>query len=451
MDFDWEMEVEKPKGFSTENITTTSGPHLIQPTMVEFKGHLRDITNSAKYSRASHGSDDYHVGHRFERVLHDLHNDSEDSKLGIHIANKISGGTTEMRNDSDAAFQKNGFLSALDPIDLSKSESQSYLDYATYVLYRKKQEEDQGNSTEGAEFGNKMNKELKELKKLMDEKENNPDQSENDENGDDKGGNGPGKGGESLIGDMIEAYEENLDNATKTVSLIMETFVPEPTPDMSSMRKVKGGRFRRQERMNDLGQLPKMNHVDLAESDEHFIRKLANKDYYVKEQFDTVTKKQFVYVSLDISGSMDDLLSNNKRLAGRTRFSVAKKIAYYLAERVESGKAEMFFRTLGDDPGPLKTAKTPEEAKKLKEYIKKLDDNDGTDISLSLRQIYKDIQEFMQSHPDFAPPEIVLITDGGDVISKRDAPPAGIRLNYISVCDHENEDLADISDKVIKL
>lgn len=122
----------------------------------------------------------------------------------------------------------------------------------------------------------------------------------------------------------------------------------------------------------------------------------------VTERYSREANKQFLYVIVDRSGSMD--------APGRIEKAVG--VLYDRLRAVVEGDAELYFAYFQDDLEKEHRVRTPEEATALLTMARGMPPAGGTDIAQSLRTCVSRIEKHLANDPKLVRPEIALVSDG---------------------------------------
>jgi uncharacterized protein with von Willebrand factor type A (vWA) domain len=169
--------------------------------------------------------------------------------------------------------------------------------------------------------------------------------------------------------------------------------VPYPTNDI------------RMDPLTDLGQLPGVMPDELALPDDLFYAQLADDGLHVMQAYDTVVNRRRLYILLDVSGSMDGVMTGS-----HTRIAWAAGVALKLLLRAKKGEAEFLLRYFDGETHQLRRIQTPAEADGLIRELLRLQANGGgTDVQGAIRRATNDLRSD-KLHVDAS--DILVITDG---------------------------------------
>ena len=139
------------------------------------------------------------------------------------------------------------------------------------------------------------------------------------------------------------------------------------------------------------------------------------------------TRKQLLYILLDVSGSMDD----------EDRINIATGVVAAMLRDVYKGESELYIRLFGSGVHRNRfDALTPESAKKALEWIRHVGYNDGnTEIQGALEYAMEEVVEIEKKRGGTRP-QIMIVTDGGGYVD-HDMPQRlrkeGITLNSVII------------------
>ncbi len=149
---------------------------------------------------------------------------------------------------------------------------------------------------------------------------------------------------------------------------------------------------------------------EMAMDDDAFDRKIATKELAVRQDITKQKKKQFFYMLIDISISMQAALLPNK-YALIHKSSLASALALSVMKKVMEEKSKLFLRFFCGQVDRLRVAQDVNEFADTARMIGLSSYNGGgTDIMRSLTTAYWDIK----GGGEFSKAEILLITDGED-------------------------------------
>ena len=159
------------------------------------------------------------------------------------------------------------------------------------------------------------------------------------------------------------------------------------------------------EKVSDITKLTASQHGLPVEIFEHRLeKKTLVKTQHGKQEH----KKQLLYLLIDNSASMSSFIGASSR-GLYTRGSLAFLFAMAIIRRVRDDGGIVFLRFFSGGPGPLKTAKTPEEFDALLDFVATASFRSGsTDIARVVRQACDDVTA---AQDDLSRTEILLITD----------------------------------------
>lgn len=186
--------------------------------------------------------------------------------------------------------------------------------------------------------------------------------------------------------------------------------------------------------IKQMEELPRIQKVAWSLPAEVFWQRAVDRRLPVREFVEFDTRKQLIYLLLDVSSSMSMDLAG-----GTSRIDRACGIALNRLKGVMKGDAELYFRTFAGSCGPLTKIDSPETAKTLFEKVKDKSIYHGgsTDWVLAVNQALEDIHGNEEA---FHRCDIVMITDGTG--GKRSEINLGaIKLHVFSV---------DMEDVVLK-
>ena len=160
--------------------------------------------------------------------------------------------------------------------------------------------------------------------------------------------------------------------------------------------------------------------------------RIVSRQAQIRERVNTVDQKQLLYLLIDHSGSMrgDDIHKAGGVLMNRLK-------------AVIKGEAQVFVRFFADYVGKEYMASTPEEAKQLMNHFQEHNfDGGGTEIVKSLKVIRDDINKKMKADELLVRPEVVIVTDGQDDVSRIKAKDFKPTVVHGIVINGKNDDLA---------
>lgn len=420
---------------------STSGENYMSPGITFTRDFIEDQCQYKGY------------GKKTKNILENIKKDNKKVEMLMHAANRLSGGLAEPENSEE--INDSNFINYLNPQKLTTTESSSYLDFATYALYRKEQEEQRGNS-DSKENADKINEEIKKIREMMLGDDGEDDGEESDKSGDEDGEK-PGssrkvskkdKEKKSGLKEIMRIYNEKLNNITWLVSRVMNDFIPEIGINTSKLMENIDGEERMFRKMKDMSELTLVNPTEFGMPDEIFLDRAANFEYDVPIRASGIDQKQFIYLSVDASGSME-CPCNKEPFTNFRRDAVAREICLHLIERVKKGICEIYLRIFENNPWPLVHAYDYDSALKMEDVMKNQYQGDGgTSLNNALNTAFKDLERI--SLEKFSTPEILVITDGEDDVRITKIPEP-YRLNYISVERFRNEDLYKLCQNFIEL
>ena len=165
-----------------------------------------------------------------------------------------------------------------------------------------------------------------------------------------------------------------------------------------------------------------------------FWYRVAGKQARVRERVVTIEKKQLLFIMVDCSGSMD----SGKRIAK------ACGILMNRLKAVIAGEAELYFSFFDTELVKVYSVKTPEEAKSLMETLRNKNFSGGsTNIDGCMKQAKAAIDKIIAEGATYRP-ELVVVTDGDDIISSTAKDFAGTKVHAF-VVEECNQKLVDLA------
>lgn len=159
--------------------------------------------------------------------------------------------------------------------------------------------------------------------------------------------------------------------------------------------------------IKDIAQISDIVPEQMILDDDAFYADLAQEKLLVMQPYENITKQKLLYILLDGSGSMKDLMQN-----GMMRHIWARGITVNLLEKAVAGEAKYFLRVFDNAPHNLALATNAEEANVLLDSILRSGFTDGgTNIRGAVEIAVSDIRT---KGGEFSEAEILVITDGQD-------------------------------------
>lgn len=418
---------------------STAGPNYLSPNNIAAQDFV-DNQMSLDYPEKT------------KRIMSRVQSDRKKIDMIKHAANRLSGGYVEEENEEE--LKDASFLNALNPQKLCSTDSVSYLDFATYALFRKEKENSKGNHND-KDIAKKINEEIQKIREMMGDGESEEEsEGEGDQSGNMPGGFGrkPSKNKSKEpskdFKEIMRIYNEKLNNITYLTSRIIQDFIPEVGLNVEKLIEDIEGDERIFRQMKDIGEIERVNPIELGMPEEIFLKGAAELEYAVPIRAKGTSKKQFIYLSIDASGSMSTNC-NIHPFKDFKRIDVTREICLHLVERVRKGNCEIYLRVFDDCPWPLVHAYDKESADKMDDYLKKkYHPQGGTYITHALQKAFDDLKEIKGENT--LAPEILMITDGEDDIHISEIPEPYV-FNYISVESYKNDGLYKLSKNFIEL
>ena len=267
-----------------------------------------------------------------------------------------------------------------------------------------------------------------------------------------QGGSGEGVGrvNSALIQEMSEGADEwvniarNLDNLTRFRLTKSNTFVEDRDGDDAIKRQIAG-----------LHELDKIPHIEYALPEVYRIYKAATKQTMLRQRVKREDNQQLLYVIIDCSASMRYVKINVKKgftygntEESRAAINSAGGILFNRLKSVVNGDAQMYFRFFATQLYDEYKATTPKEARDcIKTFKQERYEGGGTRITQCLLDAVDRIKELLDSNDLVEKPELCIITDGEDDVSRLrpiDFTKHGLRLHSFIV-SNVNKDLVQLS------
>jgi len=161
------------------------------------------------------------------------------------------------------------------------------------------------------------------------------------------------------------------------------------------------------EPIDDLGQIPELDPVELMKPDDQFYEDLALKKMNIPRYTATERDESLGYLLMDGSGSMERGMQN-----GMPRHVTARGVALNLLMRAKRGKSKYFLRMFDASPHELQMATDKKEVEAVIQFVLNQGFSGGdTNIRRAIETAVNDIKTL---GGDIANAELVLISDGED-------------------------------------
>ena len=165
---------------------------------------------------------------------------------------------------------------------------------------------------------------------------------------------------------------------------------------------------------------------------ENFDEKLAKKELVVKEKVKPETKKQIIYVLLDDSGSMGNVVKQ----------TYVRAVLMSYLESVVDGKSEIIFSLYESQKYHHRKVTNLKEAQNLfKDISLRRPNGGGTHIERVLQETIDEICNL----PDHHDPEIMIVCDGDDYVNPDKLDYKGVSINCI-LLGTDNKNLKKVSE-----
>lgn len=159
--------------------------------------------------------------------------------------------------------------------------------------------------------------------------------------------------------------------------------------------------------MDDLAQLTAVIPEQFMMDDDAFYSSLATQQLNVLQPYETKDRRRRLYVLLDVSGSMADLMADN-----RPRHVWARGVTVSLLLKAVADEAEYFLRTFDGECHDLIEVTDPRQAEAAIEAVLKLGfAGGGTDISGAISRAVRDIRACKS---EVEASDLLLVSDGAD-------------------------------------
>lgn len=151
---------------------------------------------------------------------------------------------------------------------------------------------------------------------------------------------------------------------------------------------------------------------------EHFDDKFIKKELMVKEKVKPKDRKQILYMLLDDSGSMNNIVKQ----------TYVRAVLLNRLESVVDGKSELVFSLYESRKYMETEVKDKDEAKKLYQTIStKRPRGGGTNIGAVLQETIDQIHD----KEGYVNPEIMIVCDGDDYVDPKQLDFKGVRINVV--------------------
>lgn len=212
-----------------------------------------------------------------------------------------------------------------------------------------------------------------------------------------------------------------------------------------ALKSAKSGRFKpvkNPSRSTNQGKIKSLKEITELQPSQHglpaevFEARALKKDLVKVQHEEQESKKQLLYLLVDSSASMSDMLTSNGGILGLlTKASIASVFAICLARRLRDEGGIMYLRFFDGAIGPLFSAKTKDQFEPMMLAFSTVDSNGGgTDICGAVSRAVADIKQAEKSD-ELASAEILLITDCQDRFSAQHVQLAaqGTKINVLDV------------------
>lgn len=190
--------------------------------------------------------------------------------------------------------------------------------------------------------------------------------------------------------------------------------------------------------MNTPSELP-MATPDLLALPKNLISyKVATRQALVREKVSYEEKKQFLYLLIDRSGSME----------ASDRCGHALAILMNRIKAVQEGNAVLAVSWFDDEPEEPRIISTMEDASEYIDYLKSKNlHGGGTEVDHCIRETIKNMKDMMSSDLNVSVenPELCIITDGDDTVKLTYKDLEGIKLHAFLVGNTYNNNLLKLA------
>jgi uncharacterized protein with von Willebrand factor type A (vWA) domain len=169
---------------------------------------------------------------------------------------------------------------------------------------------------------------------------------------------------------------------------------------------------RKQDTIKSVSDVSKLVPNQHAQDEDVFNVKLVKKQLIKKQQTEPQSKRQLLYLLIDVSGSMRISAGLSNAMGFITRASLAASFSIALSRRVLDDGGILFARAFAGSVGPLYECKEKEKHAQFERAMADCNFNGGgTDIFSALHWAHTDITT---NKGDIAKAEILIITDACD-------------------------------------
>lgn len=169
---------------------------------------------------------------------------------------------------------------------------------------------------------------------------------------------------------------------------------------------------RKQENIKSVNDVSKLLPNQHAQDEDVFDVKLVKKQLIKKQQQEPSSKRQLLYILVDVSSSMKSNVGLSKAMGFVTRAALAASFSLALSRRVCDDGGILFARTFTGDAGPLKSCRKKDEHTEFERWMADCAFNGGgTDIFAALHAAHHDITT---NKGEISKAEILIITDACD-------------------------------------